>query len=512
MWNLISSRAWRLSHLYKILNKNKESVTFKPNTIQQEILDYKRECRENKKPIRFIVLKARQGGITTEEVIDALDDALFYPNVDATITAHTLWKAQEIFRIVKYAYEQIPEAILLSDWTIWKKPKTTYDSKTELYFEESNSRIKVVRDARSITPSRVHITEIAFMNDARDLITATEWGIPDAASLSFETTANGIAWVGWPFYQLWRENYNKTWALYKTFFFPWYAVDEYRSDTEIKDLDRDYYEFEFARYFDRLKSKWLDDSQISWYIQKAKKLKDEVLQEFPIDPEDAFLSTNKCVFDLEEVKKNQKIVDDLNKRFVVDSLYPELRFYHIKDGVPLPEKDIAIGVDVAEGIATWDYSTIVGRKRDGKLLFTYRGHTKPDSLPLIIDRIYKYGYQGLVGIERNNHWYATIVASKDFSYYYDLYSQKTLDRRTNKETKKLWWHTNGASKSVMISHMNKCIRTWEIVEFDLREYWELFTFIIDGSSMWALAPDHDDLVIADAICLQMMLQGFDTVL
>ena len=76
--------------MYKILNKNKESVTFKPNTIQQEILNYKRECRENKKPIRFIVLKARQGGITTEEVIDALDDALFYPNVDATITAHTL--------------------------------------------------------------------------------------------------------------------------------------------------------------------------------------------------------------------------------------------------------------------------------------------------------------------------------------------------------------------------------------------------------------------------------------
>ena len=509
---LISSRSWRLTYLYRILNKQKQSIVFKPNKIQQDILDYKRECREQKRPIRFIVLKARQWGVTTEEVIDALDEALFYSNIDATITAHTLGKAQEIFRIVKYAYEQLPNTILLSDWNIWEKPKTTYESKTELYFENNNSRIKVVRDARSITPSRVHITELAFMNDAESLITANEWGIPDSASLSYETTANGIAWQWWPFYQLWRENYNRTWALFKTFFFPWFDVEEYRSDTPLKELDRDYYEFEFAHYLERLKLKWLDEKQISWYIQKAKKLKEKVLQEYPIDPEDAFLSTNRSIFSLDEVKKNQSIVDSLNKKFVIDSLYPDLRFYHTDNGSPIPEKDICIWVDVAEWVGWWDYSTMVWRRRkDLKLLFTYRWHIKPDEMPIIIDRVYKYWYQWLVWIERNNHWHATISASKEYSYYYDLYSQKTIDRRTNKEMKKLWWHTSGASKSVMISHMNKCIRTWELVEFDVREYQELFTFVMEWTTMGAIAPDHDDLIIADAICLQMSLQGFDSV-
>lgn len=512
MKNLISSRAWRLSHLYKILDKQKQPITFKPNKIQTEILEYKKKCREEWKPIRFIVLKARQWGVTTEEVIDALDEALFYKNVDATITAHTLGKAQEIFRIVKYAYEQMPDKIILSDWTLWEKPKTTYDSKTELYFESNNSRIKVVRDARSITPSRVHITELAFMNDAEELITANEWGIPDSASLSYETTANGISWVWWPFYQLWRENYWKVGALFKTFFFPWYDVPEYRSDVKLEDLDRDYYEFEFARHYERLKRKWLDDNQISWYLQKAKKLKEKVLQEYPIDPEDAFLSTNRSVFDLDEVRKNEKIVEALNKKYVVDSLYPDLRFFHTNNWIPTQEKDICIWVDVSEWVGWWDFSTIVWRKRDWKLLFTFRGHIKPDELPLVIDRVYKYWYQWLVGIERNNHWHATITASKEFPYYYDLYAQKTLDRVTNKETKKLWWHTNSASKSIMIWHMNTCIREWTITEFDYREYQELFTFIIEWGKMWALAPDHDDLVIADAICLQMMLQGFDTVL
>ncbi len=510
---LISSRSWRLTHLYKILTKDKRLVTFKPNPIQEKLLEYKRECREAKKPIRFIVLKARQGWVTTEEVIDALDEVLFYKNVDATITAHNIGKSQEIFRIAKYAYDKLPDKILMSNGSIWEKPKAKYASKTELFFEKNNSRIKIVRDTRSITPSRVHITELAFMQDAQESLTAIEWGIPDSASISFETTANWVAWVGSTFYNLWKDNYNKPWALYKTFFFPWYYVEEYQSDLPLKTLDKDYYRLEIERYQWRLERLELSEQKISWYLQKAKKLWREVEQEFPIAPEDAFMATNNSVFDIDYVRQYESITNALMSRYIVDSMYEDLRFFHIENGLPKPEKDIVVGVDVAEWIMSWDYSAIVWRSRkDNKLLFTYRGHIKPDLLPWVLDRIYKYGYQWLIGIERNNHWHAALVACQDYPFYYDLYAQKTLDRKLNKETKKLWWATTSSSKVIMISNMESLIRKWELNEFEQREYGELFTFIYgEDWSMWAISPDHDDMIIADAICLQMSLQGFDSV-
>jgi hypothetical protein len=75
---------------------------------------------------------------------------------------------------------------------VWNKPKTTYDNKNELFFKELNSKIMVTLDSRSGTPTDVHITEIAFRRDAREMMTGTLPSIPIDASLTIETTANGV--------------------------------------------------------------------------------------------------------------------------------------------------------------------------------------------------------------------------------------------------------------------------------------------------------------------------------
>jgi len=61
------------------------------------------------------LLKARQIGFTTYKLIDKLDKVLFYSNTNVNIVAHNREKLQEIFKRVKYIYEQIPDKIKMSD-------------------------------------------------------------------------------------------------------------------------------------------------------------------------------------------------------------------------------------------------------------------------------------------------------------------------------------------------------------------------------------------------------------
>ena len=121
-----------------------------------------------------MTLKARQGGITTEECIYDLDQCLFYPNQDNVIIAHSMDKAQDIFRIIKFAYDKLPQAIEMADGRIWTKPIPEYDSKSEYFFPSLNSRIKVVKNTRSITPSICHITELAYLEDAENEMAAID--------------------------------------------------------------------------------------------------------------------------------------------------------------------------------------------------------------------------------------------------------------------------------------------------------------------------------------------------
>jgi len=74
---------------------------------------------------------------------------------------------------------------------VWHKPTTKYDSKTEYHFS-NNSVIKVSLDSRSGTPTGLHITELAFRDDAEGMMTGTLPSVPKNAPITVETTANGV--------------------------------------------------------------------------------------------------------------------------------------------------------------------------------------------------------------------------------------------------------------------------------------------------------------------------------
>lgn len=104
---LFYSKKWRINNLYKIVDAKSQSTTFRRNEAQLYVerltLEWKK--RNPDKPLRRIILKARQQGITTDSLIYNLDDVLTIPNWNVAIIAHEEKKLPEIFMRVKYAYD-----------------------------------------------------------------------------------------------------------------------------------------------------------------------------------------------------------------------------------------------------------------------------------------------------------------------------------------------------------------------------------------------------------------------
>src|SRR5277367_268776 len=98
----LSSKLWRLTHLYYITLKCGREGLFNLNWAQQQLFD--REWHQ------MLVLKARQLGVTTYFSINFLDDCFWYPNTAAGIIAHRKEDAEDIFKKkVKYAYDRMPQ-------------------------------------------------------------------------------------------------------------------------------------------------------------------------------------------------------------------------------------------------------------------------------------------------------------------------------------------------------------------------------------------------------------------
>src|SRR3990167_10761342 len=97
------SKAWRMRHLYHIVDKQSKIRLYKRNPIQEII------ASETAK--RKMVLKARQFGVSTEGILDIFDAICFNKNKTACILSHEKDSIEKLFRIVRRAYNTMDPRI-----------------------------------------------------------------------------------------------------------------------------------------------------------------------------------------------------------------------------------------------------------------------------------------------------------------------------------------------------------------------------------------------------------------
>ena len=201
--NLRNPKAY-CEHLLRIRTKEQKLAPLVFNEAQEHLYGVIRQQAAEGKPIRIIVLKGRQEGISTVTEGLMFQDTVTRPNVKTLIVAHDTTATGNLFKMNKLFYDCLPP---------WARPLRKNSNAKELVFENptrddgekrrrpglrSSIRCQTAGKGgvgRSDTLTNVHISEYAFWpNNKEDLLLGVMQTVPNdpGTMVVIESTANGV--------------------------------------------------------------------------------------------------------------------------------------------------------------------------------------------------------------------------------------------------------------------------------------------------------------------------------
>jgi len=510
----------------KIKTKTGELKPLVYNEDQEELDKLWRDLESKGKPVRILVLKARQKGISTYTQSRGFHQAATRRNQNVKIVAHEDDGTDNLFKMSKTFFDNLPQTVEMSDKTpIQIKPKEKYSNRKELIFEDTGSQITLKtagKDTeekgsgvgRSQTIHFLHGSEVAFWPAAKNTLTSLLQTVPDLPGtvVILESTANG---VGDYFYVLCQKALSGE-IEFVILFLPWFKGTEYEIPLEPGESLLPYNEEELS-----LKERFnLSDAKLKWrrYAIKAKCQGDvqQFHQEYPSDIQEAFIVSGHPFFDQKILIKlrdnHQRPPMKIGNLEWIDPEHPE------KSGVEFVENPkgyisvwqepselgcYCIGGDVAEGLEKGDYSDLDVLDRDNfEQVAQWHGHIDPDLLGFEAVKLARWYNSAWIGTEINNHGLTTNKCIAKLKYS-KLYIRKTLDEREPDPTDKLGWLTNTQTRPIMLDDLKKAQRDGLIIHSE-RSITECLTFVKNAKGKPEAQGDcHDDTVMAAAIMIQM---------
>lgn len=524
----------------------RQIIPLDPNWAQKKLIETVIDDLAHGRPVRYIVLKARQMGLST--IIEALCFwwTTTHRYVNSVIIAHEVDAASNLYKMFRRYYDNCHEHF---------QPDRKYNTKKDLVFDVDDevkrqyqeqgllapglgSEIKTMvakeGKGRSDTINFFHGSEVAFWEDNADVVSSAMQAIPlGPETFAFlESTANG---VGGYFYDEWQTA-KRGESSFRPLFFAWHEHPEY----ELASPDVMVYDDEELELIDIFKEKGYPiachSRKIMWRREKKKEFRTEpkkFYQEYPKDDMEAFLASGRPVFDIKVLQKMEEKAnehadlvkfgevvpnpnpDDKQKYVFVE----KKRTSHDQEPTPLkvwwlPEEKhrYVIGVDVSEGIEidsnsgkVSDWSVIdVTDVENGRTVARWRGHIDPDLLGAVVYNIGTFYNTALVGPEINNHGLTTAQSLRN-KFYRNLYTRESSeDDQFQVRTAKFGWKTDKKTKPMMINELVRAIREGDIIDLDIVFIRECMTYVKDDQGHTnAQDGQFDDCVMAKAIALQM---------
>lgn len=284
----LMSKVWRMHNLYKITTKlpghEGKEVRFQPNWAQKEI--YKK-IEEGWK--RIIILKPRQLGSTTGIMLYLLDTAQYSPNQRCRTIAHRKDTVTELFEDkVLYAFKRIPEPLRMG---------VKHITRAELNFQDIGSKYSVDVEARGMTPSMLHFSEVAYVEDEVKLEDTLQSLSTTALGIA-ESTANGKGnWFERTFTKNWERLQAGEKPQWYPMFFAWF--NDPSSVLPWKEGTRFMFPSEIAEMRAKYRNQdgsTLTDHQLLWWDKKKFELEDRMSELYPSTPEEAFIFSTGRVY------------------------------------------------------------------------------------------------------------------------------------------------------------------------------------------------------------------------
>lgn len=454
------------AEVWKIRHPEEGAIPLKLRPAQEEILEIWNNERLT------ISLKARQIGWSTLAAAHTFWLAFFHSDRRCIFLSAGEDEAMELLSFADYGYKRLP------DWIIARGPKRTDNNKKSLTFDNGSS-IDSLPTGQD--PARGKTAYILFFDEFASL----EW--PDEAWASARpvvdiggrmhiiSTAKGS---GTLFEDLWNKAETKQ-SKFKAVFYPW---------TSVPGRDDEWYQDQ------------LNESP-EWFVH----------QEYPRNPEEAFIKSGNNVFDvdfLRGLEMQQPRKGHLRKL--------GRRAYEFAEGpgkymvweLPQYRTQYVIGADTAQGLEHGDYSVAyVVNLRTGKIVAGWHGHEDMDVFAQIVANLGYFYKRALVGVEANNTGFAVNTELKRLKYPNLYYRYILTTGEPGKRTKALGWYTSKDNKELVVAELNRDLKSKAITLLDEEAIAELVRFVRDEKGKMSGSP-FDDRVMALGIMNQMRKHGY----
>ena len=411
-----------------------------------------------------LILKARQIGFSTLIATYAFWLTFFYSDRAVLMLSRTEREAIKLLSKSKYGFQFLPQ---------WMKDKGPPMNQTLTKLEFANNSYteslpSASDPARGESAYLVVVDELAFLPNSEEAWGAIEPVADVGGRIIMMSTANG---EGNLFHRLWNEGisgHNR----FECLFFPWSA----------------------------------NGRDQAWYDAKSNELPDwQMAQEYPDNPEDAFLKSGRPVFDLRRLR-------ELEPQNPVGMGYLDEHLRFIDDGgalhvweYPDEEGKYVIGADPSQGLEHSDRASVhVINARNGHVVATWCGLIDPDLLGTdILARLGAWYGQALIGVESNMHGLTTLTALRRANYF-PIYYQRSPKYKNSVPTDVLGYRTDQVTKPLMIDELGKELRgDGKLKLWCTETLAELRTFVRTDKGKMQGSP-FDDRVISLAIANQML--------
>lgn len=338
----------------KIRPKDGDLVDFRLNKAQRYIHDILERQLLEKNYVKAIILKGRQQGCST--YIGGRDfwKVIHNKGLKAFILTHRSDATDNLFKMTLRYYKYLPDTL---------KPYVDRNNAKELSFTILDSGYKVGTAGsgsvgRSDTIQLFHGSEVAFWDNASDIVSGVMQAIPKQSEIILESTANGM---GNYFHEQWMFA-EKGETDFIPIFIPWYWQDEYREDVK-EGFSLDEEETEIRDLYG------LENSQMAFRRKKIKEMGQALFkQEYPLNPIEAFQASV-----VQGLIKNELVVKARKEKTVK------------------PYGPLIIGVDPSRNQGDGDRTSIICRQ--GRVAFDLQSFRTDDLMEVvgvIVNYINKY--------------------------------------------------------------------------------------------------------------------------
>ena len=515
------------------MDGSNKMLPFIPNREQALVLNWMEEQERAGQPVRFIILKARQLGMTTLAMAIWFHLCVFKDLIRCQVVGHRHEDTRKISEIPLLMNAHLPEPL--------KERCEARKVRLNLYWE-NGSWLELTTQGgeeggRGATPTAVHATELSswdilrVKSEAEKVLQGyfTPVNLVAGTYLGCESTAGMAAGS---MYDRFIDAHTGPPGLWRSFFFSWQGVPKYalKSTEEQHEMDalmklhhKKGHDVAAKKLADKLgySQLWFERAiqydllvgEVLWAMAKVREMKSDLRrfdQEFPLAWQDAFVAGGRPVFDQSiigawdrtEMPETVLMGSHLEQKGSVVKLHPVGSDWTVYIP-PRDHHEYVVGVDCASGVKDGDHAVaVVFDRHTREIVAQMYAKLPPDQTADQAVLAAKWYNSAYLIPEINNHGYACVNRILELGYpMHRRHPNRELSPATP-WSEAFGFMTTRSTRQMIIDILSQAVREDSITTWSKELITEMRTFVYDQRGRADhMSGRHSDAIFATCLCL-----------